>query len=474
MEQSRRSFLKLCGAVGAGIGLAALAGESAGLKSTAYAAQGPSGLSWEKIRKRYFTLSKDYIYMNNSTMGPTLKPVQERMAEVQKIFAEGCTLDGFIDNILCSLRPMRSKIGEIIGAPAKMTYDFCSGAMVTDYGRNIGNVDSVTEGMSLVANGLPLAKGDVIITTDHEHSGGRTMWELKSNRCEAVLNIVKLPIGKTGQAWVDAVVQDFTDAIGKVSPEKKVVLSFSWITTSTGHVLPAKTLCSLVAGRVGGGISVIDAAQAFTILPLNVQDIGCDFLVANGHKYLCGPIGSGFVYINSRFLTDTNSFYATVVDENYYFPNNAAKNYPHRKGGLAAYTNILPLYDALSFYQELGAVTVYNRLSDIGQWLRAGLSNLANVEVITPQDPAISCVMTCFRVPGKKSEDVYQSLKNTYGIQVKHSTEGDPDKDGDYLVRISPHYYNTQDEFVRLAKALCEIAGLSKRDYRSVFGDPPA
>jgi len=459
MEQSRRNFLKLCGAVGAGIGLASWVGESAGLQSTACAATGLSGLSWEEIRKTYFTLSEKYIYMNNSTMGPTLKPVQVRMAEVQAIFSAGCTLDDFVYQVLMKLGPMREKLRQVVNAHIGEKPN----------GKYVANVDSVTEGMSLVANGISFNAGDVILTTDHEHSGGRTMWELQRDRYKA--KVVQIPLlieGQKEDEWKQGLLNRFERAL-KTNHAK--VLSFSWITTSTGHVLPAKELCSLA--KKYGAISVIDAAQAFAILNIDMQDIDCDFLVMNGHKYLCGPIGSGFICIHPRQMEKFSSFYPTVVDENYYHPEAPANHLPHRKGGLAAYTNILPLYDALSFYQELGAATVYNRLSDIGQWLRAGLSNLANVEVITPSDPEISCVMTCFRVQGKKSEDVYQTLKKPYGIQVKHSTEGDPDNDGDYLVRVSPHYYNTQDELVALAKALCEIAE-SKGAYRSVFGDPPA
>lgn len=468
MEQSRRNFLKLCGAVGAGIGLASLAGESVGVKSMAYAAVDPSSLSWKQIRDECFTLSADYIYMNNSTMGPTLKTVQEHMNAVRTIFAEGCTIDRFMNEILLTLSPMREKMREVVNWHDDGAHK----------GRYIGNVDSVTEGMSLVANGIRFEQGDVILTTDHEHSGGRSMWELQCKRYGCELKQVPLLAQEDKkEGWKKAIIKRFESAFKSGNVK---VLSFSWVTTSTGHVLPAKELCDMASHY--GAISVIDAAQAFTILPIDVrqQGIDCDFMVVNGHKYLCGPIGSGFVCIHPRQMESFESFYSTVVDDNYYHPENPALNYPHRKGGLSAYTNVLPLMDALTFYQTLGAEKVYERLLKIGQWLRAGLSEYKEFDLVTPEESDISCVMTCFRVSGvagfwetgrygnywvSSSENVYRQLK-AKGIQVKNSTEGFDAASNTDVVRISPHYYNTPSELDALRVALCEIANVTLKDNK--------
>ena len=74
--------------------------------------------------------------------------------------------------------------------------------------------------------------------------------------------------------------------------------------------------------------------------------------------------------------------------------------------------------------------------------------------------------MTCFRVKGMLSETVYETLRDQYSIQVKHSTEGftelDPSGNVNGAVRLAPHYYNTTTEFNLLQKALSEIAGLTK------------
>ncbi len=451
MEQNRRDFLKFFGKITAGIGLTSLGGGFPLSRGEGAMTSADRGWNfWERVRERHFSLSYDSIYMNNSTFGPTLKPVQNRMREVQKIFSEGCNLDIFVSDVLMYLSPMREKFRQLVNG-----YD--DGSMK---GRYIGNVDSVTEGMSLIANGITFRSGDTILITDHEHTGGRTMWELQRDRYGAQLIEIPLVVdGEPEEVWKENLLNRFETALNQY-PVK--VMSFSLVTTSTGHILPAKELCALA--RQKGAISVIDAAQAFAVLPLDIMDLDCDYFVVNGHKYLCGPIGSGFVVVHPSQIESLSSFWPTVVDENYYHPENLARHYPHRKGGVVSYTNLLPLYEALSFYENLGVQKVYDRLFLIGQSLRTALSMFPDYfDLVTPMNPELSCVMTCFRIKNMDSQEVYEILKDQYSIHVKCATEG-----GANAVRIAPHYYNTQDEFNRLGLALSDIAGIKVHD-RSAF-----
>jgi selenocysteine lyase/cysteine desulfurase len=367
------------------------------------------------------------------------------MEEVQKLFSDGCNLDLFVAEIIMSIRPIRESMARIVNSPAA--------------GKYIGTVDSVTEGMSLVANGLTFEPGDAILITDHEHTGGRTMWELQRDRHGAtVVTVPLLDPDDTEATWKEDLIARFAAALA--TGDVKVV-SFPWVTTSTGHVLPAKELCALA--KASGAISVVDAAQAFAILPIDVTDLDCDFLVAIGHKYLCGPVGSGFVCVNPRRLTEISSFWPTVVDEQYYNPTDLTKHYPYRKSGVAAYTNLLPLQDALLFYESLGASAVHARLSLIGNWLRTGLATFPDrFTLITPRAEGLSCVMTCFKMAagGLSSEEVTNRLKDEFAIHAKWSTEGGAD-----AVRLSPHYYTKVAEFEKIAKALCAIAGVDSHDW---------
>ena len=403
---------------------------------------------WERIRRKYFALRRGEVYVNNSTFGATLEPVRRRMEEVQELFSAGCDVDRYVSSVVLSLRPMREAMARVVNSPLPA-------------GAGIGNADSATEGISLVANGLPISRGDVVLVTDHEHTGNRTPWELQRDRRGATL--VKVPLllpGEKEAAWKRALLERFREAL---APGDVRVVSFPWITCSTGHVLPAKEICALATTY--GAVSVIDAAQAFAVLPVDLVDLDCDFLVANGHKYLCGPIGSGFVCIHPRQLQDPTAFWATVVDDNYYHPDVPGRNFPHRKGGVAPFTNVLPLLEALLFLEALEPARVHARLSFIGSWLRALFSAFPDrFELLTPRSRGLSAVMTCFRmVTGTpSSEEVARRLTEEYGIHAKWVTEGGAD-----AVRLSPHYYTTARELVAIARALCEIAGVDPRGWEA-------
>jgi selenocysteine lyase/cysteine desulfurase len=447
---NRREFMTVSGKGIVGAAVASLLGAMSTGCSSKASASGPG--NWESVRMTDFTLSEQYLYVNNSTLGTTLKAVQERMAQVNRIFAEGCYLDRFVSEIIMTQAPILDSFITLVNGhvdPASR-------------GRFAGFVLSVTEGMSLIANGLSFAAGDVIITTDHEHPGANTMWKLQADRYGArVMQIPLLGPMDTEATWrsnlVERLRQTCRDAWGRVR-----VVSFPVITCSTGHVLPVSELCAVASSY--GARSVVDAAQAFAVVPLDVQSLGCDAMVVNGHKYLCGPVGSGFVTVHPRLIGAVSSFWPTIVDDNYYHPENLRRHYPYRKGGVQTYTNMLPLAEALAQVFRLGMQTIARRMFEIGSRIRNDLAAYPDrFEIITPMDPSSSSVMTCFRIRGIPSESVYGILRDKYAIHCKHATEGFPaDASGEVngAVRLSPHYYVSEDELLRIRRALYEIAGI--------------
>lgn len=436
MKQSRRGFFKAAAAGALALGLQPL---TRTISPSPAQASVPTEF-WEMVREQSFSLAPDYIYMNNSTFGATLNTVASRMREVQQSFAQGCHLSRFLDEIVFQLPGVYTRMARLVNGHDQ------------ERGRFIGIVDSVTEGMSLVANGLNITSGEVILTTDHEHTGGLTCWNLQQERKQA--SVVQIPLTEGGYGrddWRETLLARFEAALAS-QPVK--VVSFSYITTSTGHLLPARELCALA--RRYGAISVVDAAQAFAVMPLDLLDLDCDFLVVNGHKYLNGPIGSGFLCANRRYVQSLYPFWGTVVDGNVFNPDRLSRHRPCRQGGAQAYTNVLPLSEALAFYEELGPGPVYERLSAIGRWLRTGLSRYGDTfELLTPTGEGQAVVMTSFRIKGMSSESAVEALSSNYNIEAKQAEEGGAD-----AIRLAPHYYNTGAEFMSLATAICELAGV--------------
>src|SRR5262249_19800419 len=102
---------------------------------------------------------------------------------------------------------------------------------------------------------------------------------------------------------------DGTLAVEKLSslltPEVKI-FAFTHVSNSLGTINPAADLCA--QAKKVGAITLIDAAQATGHMPLNVQEIGCDFLALSGHK-MCAPTGMGFLYGGWKILEETPPYH---------------------------------------------------------------------------------------------------------------------------------------------------------------------
>ena len=134
-----------------------------------------------------------------------------------------------------------------------------------------------------------LREGDEILLTEMEHHADIVPWQLAAKRTGA--KIVVAPIFDDGSLDVEALKQ-------KISPRTKIVCCVH-VSNALGTVNPVKEICA--AAHAAGALALVDAAQSSAHFALDVQDIGCDFLVFSGHK-ICGPTGIGVLYGRAEIL----------------------------------------------------------------------------------------------------------------------------------------------------------------------------
>lgn len=166
---------------------------------------------------------------------------------------------------------------------------------VRDLARKFVNAESTdeivftsgtTDGLNLVAHGLGelfLAEGDEILISQMEHHSNIVPWQLAAKRHGAVLRFV--PVTADG-------VLDLAAFKSLLGPRTKVV-SLVHLSNALGTINPLRDLFAMA--RAAGAICVADAAQSVSLLRIDVRELGCDFLVASGHK-MFGPTGVGFLY----------------------------------------------------------------------------------------------------------------------------------------------------------------------------------
>jgi cysteine desulfurase/selenocysteine lyase len=152
-----------------------------------------------------------------------------------------------------------------------------------------------TEAVNLVANawgGAFLKAGDVILLTEMEHHSNLVPWQLIAQRTGARLRFI--PVGDGGELNLEGI-------DGLLNAEVKLI-SLTHISNFLGTINPVRELCS--KARAVGAVSLVDAAQSAGHMPLDVKEIGCDFLAFSGHK-MCAPTGIGVLYGREAILEST-------------------------------------------------------------------------------------------------------------------------------------------------------------------------
>jgi isopenicillin-N epimerase len=151
---------------------------------------------------------------------------------------------------------------------------------------SVAVVGNTTEAMNVVANALDLGPGDEVLTTTHEHIGGRCCWELQAARRGAVLRTFAPPLDPDDDEALLAAWE------GEVTPRTRV-LSISHVLFTTGMIQPAARLVRLARER--GIVSVVDGAHPPGMLALDLQALDADYYASSPHKWLLAPKGTGLL-----------------------------------------------------------------------------------------------------------------------------------------------------------------------------------
>ena len=139
---------------------------------------------------------------------------------------------------------------------------------------------STTDGVNSVMAALDLGPGDEVLTSDEEHPGV----------------LAPLGVGRARRGF-EVRVAPFAELASEVGPRTKLVACshVSWI---TGRVVDARSLAATDAPVL------LDGAQGLGAVPLDVRELGCDFYAASGQKWLCGPNGTGYLYVRAERISE--------------------------------------------------------------------------------------------------------------------------------------------------------------------------
>jgi isopenicillin-N epimerase len=391
--------------------------------------------SWPHVRSEVL-LDPVVANLNTGSFGPLSRPVFDRVTQLRRRLAEE-PMDFLVRQAPGLLWQARERLAAYLGGdPRRLLF-----------------TANVTASVNLVAAALRLAAPGEVLLTDHEYGAMHWCWERAAQRQGLSVRVFALPArARSPEAIVEAACAGFS--------ARTRLFFFSHVCSPTGLVLPARRLCEEARRR--GILTVVDGAHAPAQIPLHLADLPCDYYAGNCHKWLLAPTGSGFLHFGDQAIERVEPLQVSWgwrrarqgPDERDEFgstPRLRAFEFEGTRDPCAW----LAVPAAIDFQESIGLANIRDRNLELSNYVRKRLGDELRLEPATPVHPELHAALTAFWLPaGTDAVRLRSDLWEKFRIEVPVI-----ERPGGLLVRVSTHFYNTQDEIDRLHEALQSLLG---------------
>jgi selenocysteine lyase/cysteine desulfurase len=319
--------------------------------------------------------------------------------------------------------------------------------------QDIALARSTTEGLALVYHGLPLAPGDEVLTTLHDHYSHHESIRLATARAGATMRKVAL-FDQSAAATTGGIIERLLQA---VRPATRVV-GLTWVHSSTGIRLPIREIAAALKSKHPDVLLVVDGVHGVGATDETIASMGADYFCAGCHKWMFAPRGTALVWADAGNwarlrptvpnFTDLESYNAWTEDRAPATPNNAARMTP---GGFHAFEHQWAMGAAFDMHHAMGRARVAARIRSLNDRLKASLAENDRITIHTPMSGELSAGLVAFEVAGMKPDAVVKRL-----LERRIIASTSP-----YAItyaRLAPSLVNTEDEVDRAAQAVHAIA----------------
>src|SRR5437762_4101225 len=304
-----------------------------------------------------------------------------------------------------------------------------------------------TESINLVAQGWGgkfIREGDVILLTVMEHHSNLVPWQLLAERTGARLRFV--PVRDDGTL-------DLEQLSSLLTPEVKL-FAFTHISNSLGTINPVAELCQ--KAHAVGALTLVDAAQSAGHMPVDVRELGCDFIAFSGHK-MCGPTGIGVLYGRAEVLDSMPPWHGggemivSVALEKSTF-----KKVPHRfEAGTPNIAGAIGLGAAIDYIEQIGRPAIFEHDAHLASYAIERLAELPGIRVFGPKEERGALVG--FVMEAAHPHDL-TTFADQYGLAMRgghHCNQPLMRRFGvSGTTRASFYFYNTIEEIDRMIEIL--------------------
>jgi cysteine desulfurase / selenocysteine lyase len=399
-------------------------------------------IDWEQVRREYSPAVDKAVHFDQGRIGLTSREVLEAQLKMLSFQAEepwliGRFLNGQKNEIpeefraiggWVSMNNLRGNIAQEIGASPEEIF------------LTSGTTDSLRN-----AAWLPRwNKRDRFLTTDAEYD---TIYydvaEPIIDSRDVILDVAPI-LPFIGEPDFPEICVEFIT--NRITGRTKVLL-LSDVLRSSGVTLPIKEIAHASKQKNPNLLVVVDSAQSFGQMKIDVKDYECDAVGFAGHKWLGAPIGSGGLYV-SKQTQERNDCYLSELVRYYWDRHDADIDDRMSALGVTSYAAV-GSNEALNLYQRLGAENVHQRNSELAAFARERLASIAGLELFPRQVVGTPTGIVSFNIEGHRPQEIREALERRKILISDLHTY-----DGSTYARACFHYYNKPEEIDRLAEEL--------------------
>jgi selenocysteine lyase/cysteine desulfurase len=377
-------------------------------------------------------ITRKRIYLDNAGAGPPTLPVINAMSEFLEEWNEhGSYWHKWLQEIIDA----RKLFAKLIGA----SFD------------EVALVSNVTSGIISIATSLEYKRSGNAVLSDQNFPTNIYIWHARRNA--GFLKDVRVLRNRDGRIPI----QEYEKAID----DRTVIVPLDYVSYQTGYRESLQEIAEIAHSR--GAIVLVDAFQALGVLPMDVEELQIDVLVSGMYKWLLGPHSPAFMYVRKELVPKLHPTVTgwwgvkdTVITRMIERRDLFGKQYnvddavvsdtaTRFEWGTPSVVAVAGAKAALSFAIKNNLPSQFRRVQSLTQRLADGLSRIGK-GIVTPLEPEHRSGIMCFKDP-HPSRTV--AKLDRAGISVS----------GRYgAVRVSPHYYNTNEEIEKFLEVMEELS----------------
>ena len=366
-----------------------------------------------------------HLYLNTGTFGPLPNCVSQTMQERIQFELQNGRLGAAAFEAMGKIYDnARSSSARLLNASVD----------------EIALTDNTGEGLNIISHGFKWHEGDEVITTNHEHiSLLAPLFQLR-DRYGIVIRFAD--IGPTAERPVLKAIADL------VTPRTRLI-SISHVTWTTGAVLNVGEVAYM--GREWGIPVLIDGAQSAGAIPVDVKALGVDFYAIPMQKWLCGPDGTGALYVRREaldYVSPTYVGYWSVKHEEGIEWKLLESAQRFELGGrqTAALAGQAAVLNWLE--ETVGYKWLFERIASLSRYTYNALKALPGLTLLTPRPGESGLV--AFKLGDRDVNEVINYLHDKHNIYIRSIPTTNS-------LRVSTGFYNTEEEIDKLVEALLEL-----------------